>query len=296
MASKYLYLNVPSLLQLDGSDLLIEERQLPYGRQRVPLKSLGMLFVHHQEVAVPFGVMDALEEHRVLVLRLDGRMRCFDPYYHEMQLSRARELQMQLKLSLSLRLHLWRQVLQEMLHNQYAVLHVMELLTPEIQNYYEERMRQTDFGNYHRSLEQYERLVDLSPIRSVPEPKALLQLGRTLLKMMICAYLNKSGVDSSLGWFGDADAERTLSLTDTLALGLMPLMDFLILQSFQVSDYISLRPESYPTVLMEVLPTEITTQSGTFPLKELVARQVEGLLDCYLGIEKTLPPTLFCAY
>jgi len=295
MPNMYLYLAVPSLLRLEGMDLLIEERQLPYGRQRVPLGSLSMLCVNHQEVAVPFGVMDALEEHRVLVLRLDGRMRCFDPYYHELQISRARELQMQLKLSLPLRLRLWRQVIQEMLYNQRAVLDEMELLAPEVQSCYDAWMREPDFGGYQRCIEQYERVLDLSPISRVPEPKALMRLGRSLLRMMICAYLNKSGLDSSVGWFGDADAERTLSLTDTLALGLMPLMDFLILRSFNASEYISLNPASYPTVLMEVLPTEIPIQRGTYPLKELVARQVEGLLDCYLGIEKTLPPTLFCA-
>lgn len=295
MASTYLYLGVPALLHLEGGDLLIEERQLPYAWQRVALKELGMLWVHHSDVSVPFGVMDALEEHRVLVLRLDGRMRCFDPYYHELQVSRARELQMQLKFSLSLRLRLWRQVLQEMLHNQRTVLDVHQILTPEVRAYYDNCMLKTDFGSYERSLEQYERVMDLSPIARVPEPRALMRLGRTILKLMICAYLNKTGLDSSIGWFGDADAERSLSLTDTLSLSLMPLMDYLILHSFEVSDLISLNPESYPSVLMEVLPTEVPTRFGTYPLKELVARQVEGLLDCYLGNEKTLPATLFCA-
>jgi CRISP-associated protein Cas1 len=298
MISRTVYVGSPSKLQLENAQLvLIRENGAPAS---IPVEDIGILVLDHYQLSVTHSLVNALLENGVALLWCDqkhlpsGLLLPVSGHH-----AHTAVLRYQLESSDPLRKNLWKQTVQQKIHNQAGVLSwsnmdPVPLLTMVA------TVQSGDTGNvegraaaiYWKAL--FAESETFKRERFGDAPNNMLNYCYAVLRAVVARAIVGSGLHPALGIF-HRNKYNPYCLADDLMEPYRPFADKLVLH---VCDSLGneLPEELTPEIKRELLQLpvmDVRMQGETMPLMNACQKTSASLVQCFKGeIRKMAYPEL----
>ena len=271
-----------SYLYLKNRQLLIDQQGEMVGS--VPVEDLGILILEHPAITLTQGVLLACQKNNVAVVFCDERHL---PYSTLLPISEGHQLhnkvlQQQITVTPPIRKRLWKEIVQEKIHQQALTLerfgnHATSLhrLSRQVKSGDPNNCEAVAAQQYWKSLMGTSFVRD----RDANDSNLLLNYGYSIIRAMVARALVGTGLHPALGLFHHNQYDG-LALADDLMEPLRPWVDTVVMQLLQQDVNVDLNQNS-KTVLLSLMEQSVLWNGKETPLLVTSHLLAARLKQCY---------------
>jgi CRISP-associated protein Cas1 len=302
MIKKTLYFSSPAYVHLENAQLSVRQTELGKETQRkIPIEDIGIVILDHQQITTTQGVIQSLLLNNACVVYCDQKHM---PISYLLPLhdndTYSAKIKHQLMASEPLKKQLWKQTVTQKIHNQYAVLKLLDLPHREIAALH----RRILSGNVE-NVEGFASAVYwrelLRPFearrgRYEAPPNHLFNYGYAILRSVIARNLVGSGCLPVLG-IHHTNQYNPYCLADDIMEPFRPIVDLYIMQYLIERNYeIDIDLSKDDRIHMLNIPVlDIVIDKKSSPLMVGSQRTTASLVKCYMGeLRKIQYPEIKC--
>lgn len=294
MLKRTLFFTSPYLLSLKNNQMIIKTREMPDMHKSIPVEDIGFVILEHQQTSVTLPLLNALSDNNVAVII------CGNNYMPNAMLlslesntTQSEVLRMQIEASEPFKKNLWKQIVENKIRNQAALLNKLgkdgNLLKPYYSN-----VKSGDSDNREGIAAKlyWNELFgkDFIRTREGSNPNNLLNYGYTLLRAAVARALMGSGLLPAIGIF-HRNKYNAFPLADDIMEPYRPYVDELVytLHSQGAEDL----TKDVKTEILKILFTDTKFGKITHPLEIGLTTTTASLAKCYnSNTKKILYPQL----
>ncbi|MBR3976553.1 MAG: type II CRISPR-associated endonuclease Cas1 [Bacteroidaceae bacterium] len=294
MLKRTLFFTSPYILSLKNNQMIIKTREMPDMHKSIPVEDIGFVILEHQQTSVTLPLLNALSDNNVAVII------CGNNYMPNAMLlslesntTQSEVLRMQIEASEPFKKNLWKQIVENKIRNQAALLNKLgkdgNLLKPYYSN-----VKSGDSDNREGIAAKlyWNELFgkDFIRTREGSNPNNLLNYGYTLLRAAVARALMGSGLLPAIGIF-HRNKYNAFPLADDIMEPYRPYVDELVytLHSQGAEDL----TKDVKTEILKILFTDTKFGKITHPLEIGLTTTTASLAKCYnSNTKKILYPQL----
>lgn len=294
MLKRTLVFTNPFRLSLKNAQMVIASKEMPDEMRTVPIEDVGMVIIENQQVSATMPLLNELVDAGVAVVLCDKKgmphamLQNMDG--HNLQ---GEYLRNQIEVGEVLRKQLWKQVVEQKIRNQAALLQKLhgkgDMLKPHYMN-----VKSGDADNREGiAARQYWGALfgeDFVRNRDGDGINALLNYGYTVLRAATARALCSSGLTPALGLFHH-NRSNAFPLADDMMEPYRPFVDEIVYHLCEEGK-LELNKET-KVELLGALTCDTFFPKVTRPLQVGLSISMASLAKCYAGKQKNLSlPTL----
>lgn len=294
MLKRTLFFTSPYLLSLKNNQMIIKTREMPDMHKSIPVEDIGFVILEHQQTSVTLPLLNALSDNNVAVII------CGNNYMPNAMLlslesntTQSEVLRMQIEASEPFKKNLWKQIVENKIRNQAALLNKLEKDGNLLKPYYS-NVKSGDSDNREGIAAKlyWNELFgkDFIRTREGSNPNNLLNYGYTLLRAAVARALMGSGLLPAIGIF-HRNKYNAFPLADDIMEPYRPYVDELVytLHSQGAEDL----TKDVKTEILKILFTDTKFGKITHPLEIGLTTTTASLAKCYnSNTKKILYPQL----
>lgn len=205
MLKRALFFSTPFCLSLKDNQMVINTKQMPEMKKRVPIEDIGFVILEHQQTSITLPLLNALSDNNVaVVICSENRMPNAMLMNLDSNTTQGETYRAQVDASEPLKKGLWKQVIEAKIRNQAALLHKLGKDGDKLKPYYA-NVKSGDADNREGIAAKiyWNELFgdDFIRHRDGTEPNNLLNYGYTLLRAAVARALMGSGLFPAFGIF-----------------------------------------------------------------------------------------------
>ncbi len=289
MLKRALFFSTPFCLSLKDNQMVINTKQMPEVKQRVPIEDIGYVVLEHQQTSITLPLLNALSDNNVAVIFCDvNRMPNAMLMNLDSNKTQSESFRMQIDASEPLKKGLWRHVVEAKIRNQSALLNKLGKDGDKLRPYFS-NVKSGDTDNREGAAAKiyWHELFGEGFVRHREgvEPNTLLNYGYTLLRAAVARALMGSGLLPALGLF-HRNRYNAFPLADDIMEPYRPYVDEIVYHMW-INGITTLDKDS-KSQLLHILFTDTVFDKITRPLDIGLTMTTASLVKCYSGKSKKI--------
>lgn len=282
MLKRTLVFQTPMQLTLKNQQIVIACKESNSETRTIPIEDVGVVILEHQQTSITLPLLNALAEANVQVVLCNDKGM---PNAMLQNLSgnnqQGETLRNQMNCGEVLKKQLWKQIVEEKIKNQAALLYKVGIDGDVLKTYYK-NVRSGDSDNREGIAARiyFQNLFGNSFVRDRNQPgiNALLNYGYTILRAAVARSLASSGLFAAIGVFHH-NRSNAFPLADDVMEPFRPYVDEIV-YNLAMKGKLELTKE-VKGELISLLYVDTVFDKVTRPLSVGLSLTTASLVKCY---------------
>lgn len=289
MLKRTLFFSTPFCLSLKDNQMVINTKQMPDMKKTVPIEDIGFVVLEHQQTSITLPLLNALSDNNVAVIFCgENRMPNAMLMNLDSNKTQGESFRAQIEASEPLKKGLWKQVVEQKIRNQSALLNKLGKDGDKLKPYYS-NVKSGDADNREGIAAKiyWNELFgdDFIRHREGAKPNNLLNYGYTLLRAAVARALMGSGLLPALGIF-HRNRYNSFPLADDIMEPYRPYVDEIVYHMY-INGMTELNKDAKSN-LLHILFVDTVFSKTTRPLEVGLTMTTSSLAKCYIGTTKKI--------
>jgi len=293
MIKRTLYFGNPTYLKLKNQNMVVVYPDT--GEEKTAtIEDIGIVILDHSQITLTQRLLNALLENNAAVLTCDSKHMPLGMWLNlNGNYTQQEHWHNQIAVSEAHKNRLWKQVIQQKIRNQAALI---EANGQEVQNmqYWADSVKKGDPDNYEaRAAAYYWKTLFVEYIerfkrgRYEADPNHVLNYGYAILRAIVARSLVSSGLLPTFG-LHHRNSYNAFCLADDVMEPYRPYVDHLVLQLVKEGHVGEELTPAIKQRLLQIPVLDVVINKKLSPLMNAVSQTTASLYQCYIGERKTL--------
>lgn len=290
MIKRTLYFGNPAYLSTSKNQLVYRPHK-DADTRTIPLEDVGFIILDHPQITISQPLISQVLSYNIALISCDqkhlpqGMMLNLDGHH-----TQQKHFSAQIEASTAMKERLWKQVIQQKILNQAAVLTSVGV---EVENmkYWANQVKKGDPDNMEgRAAANYWKKLfvdDFKRARFGEGPNSMLNYGYAILRAVVARSLVGSGLHPSLG-IHHHNKYNAYCLADDMMEAYRPYVDRLVIEIMDAEEDWTELNWDIKSILLTIPTIDVFVHKKRKPLMLAVQQTTASLSACYLKERKNL--------